>query len=256
MDFRKHVQPFLGAVLWLLHHKLHAAVARSSFRSQSAKTTAAGSTFGSCVAQKVHGDLEVNGLKALQRWSTFEVTFLKIRTWLERTVFWCGGGAFFWHLGDAILDLVFFESESNVRHRPCPWFGAFGHLLAGCSGVVGARFLASWGCHFWTLFSSNQKATLDTGHVHGSGPSGTSWQGVLVWWGHVFWHLGDAISGPCFLSKAMSRGSVWRRRAFCFHCFATQRSQEQVLPFVFLCLTWIRPLSSFGQTCAPHFGQL
>ena len=152
--------------------------------------------------------------------STFEVTFLKIRTWLERTVFWCGGGSFFWHLGDAILDLVFFESESNVRHRPCPWFGAFGHLLAGCSGVfssnqkatldtghvhgsgwgrVGARFLASWGCHFWTLFSSNQKATLDTGHLHGSGPSGTSWQGVLVWWGRVFWHLGDAISGPCFL---------------------------------------------------------
>ena len=171
-------------------------------------------------------------------------------------VFWCGGGAFFGVLGMPFLDLVFFESESNVRHRPCPWFGAFGHLLAGCSGVVGARFLASWGCHFWTLFSSNQKATLDTGHVHGSGPSGTSWQGVLVWWGHVFWHLGDAISGPCFLSKAMSRGSVWRRRAFCFHCFATQRSQEQVLPFVFLCLTWIRPLSSFGQTCAPHFGQL
>ena len=114
-------------------------------------------------------------------------------------VFWCGGGAFFGILGMPFLDLVFFESESNVRHRPCPWFGAFGHLLAGCSGVVGARFLASWGCHFWTLFSSNQKATLDTGHVHGSGPSGTSWQGVLVWWGRVFWHLGDAISGPCFL---------------------------------------------------------
>ena len=99
------------------------------------------------------------------------------------------------------LDLVFFESESNVRHRPCPWFGAFGHLLAGCSGVVGARFLASWGCHFWTLFSSNQKATLDTGHVHGSGPSGTSWQGVLVWWGRVFWHLGDAILDLVFFES-------------------------------------------------------
>ena len=35
-------------------------------------------------------------------------------------VFWCGMGEFFWHLGDTILDLVFFESESNVRHRPCP----------------------------------------------------------------------------------------------------------------------------------------
>ena len=85
------------------------------------------------------------------------------------------------NLGDAVLDLVFFKSESNVRHRPCPWFGAFGHLLAGCSGVVRARFFASWGCHFWTLFSSNQKATLSTGRVHGSGPSGTSWHGVLVW---------------------------------------------------------------------------
>ena len=40
----------------------------------------------------------------------------------------------------------FFKAESNVRHRPCLWFGAFGHLLARCSGVVGARFLASWFC--------------------------------------------------------------------------------------------------------------
>ena len=48
-------------------------------------------------------------------------------------------GCVFWHLGDAILDLVFSESESNVRHRPCPWFAAFGHILAWCSGVVWAR---------------------------------------------------------------------------------------------------------------------
>lgn len=139
MDFKRNVKKFLGAVLCLLHHKLHAAVARSSFRSQSVKTTAAGSAFGSCVAQKVHRDLEVNSFKALQRRSTFEsfeVTFLKIRTWLERTAFWCGGGAFFGHLGDAILDLVFFEAESNIRHRPWSWFGAFGHLLARCSGVL------------------------------------------------------------------------------------------------------------------------
>ena len=126
----------------------------------------------------------------------------------------CGRGAFFSILRMPFLDLVFFKSESNVRHRPCPWFGAFGHLLARRSGVVGARFLASWGCHsgvaasmvgslrappgtvfwcgrgaffgilgmpFWTLFSSSQKATLSTGRVHGLGPSGPSWQGVLVW---------------------------------------------------------------------------
>ena len=61
-------------------------------------------------------------------------------------------GRIFSHLGDTILDLVFFESESNVRHQPCPWFGAFGHLLAWCSGVVEARFLASWGCHCGPCF--------------------------------------------------------------------------------------------------------
>ena len=85
-------------------------------------------------------------------------------------------GRLLWHLGDAILDLVFFESESNVRHRP-------------------------WGCNFWTFFSSNQKATLGTGRVHGSGPSGTSWHGVLVFYERVLWHLGDTILDLVFFES-------------------------------------------------------
>ena len=89
-----------------------------------------------------------------------------------------------------------------------------------------------------------------------SAPAMSMVRGLRAPPGKVFWRLIRRYSWPRFLSKAMSRLSVWRRWAFCFHCFATQRSQEQVLPFVFLCLTWIRPLSSFGQTCAPHFGQL
>ena len=61
-------------------------------------------------------------------------------------------GRVFWHLGDAFLDLVFNESESNVRRRPRPWFGAFGHILASCSGVLRAHFFTSWGYHSGPCF--------------------------------------------------------------------------------------------------------
>ena len=116
---------------------------------------------------------------------------------------WRSGVAWarFWHLGDAILDLAFFESESNVRHQPCPWIGASRHLLAWRSGVVWARFLASWGRLFWTLFSTNQKATLGAGRVRGSGPSGTSWHLVLVFYGRIFSHLGDTILDLVFFES-------------------------------------------------------
>ena len=93
----------------------------------------------------------------------------------------------FLHLGDASLDLVFNESESNVRHRPCPWCEPFGHLLAWCSGVLRAHFLASWGYHSGPCFLRIRKG------------SGTSWHGVLVWYGRIFLASWGYHSGSCFL---------------------------------------------------------
>ena len=89
----------------------------------------------------------------------FAVAFVQSKSIVKRSlrappgmVFWCEMGAVFGILGDAILDLVIVESEGNVRHRPCPWFRAFGHLLAWCSGVLRARFLTSWGYHSGPCF--------------------------------------------------------------------------------------------------------
>ena len=116
----------------------------------------------------------------------------------------CGRGAFFSILGMPFLDLVFFKSESNVRHRPCPWFGAFGHLLARRSGVVGARFLASWGCHSGPCFVRTRKQRLEWprpwlgafGHLLAR-CSGVVGARFLASWG--------CHSGPCFLRVRKQR---------------------------------------------------
>ena len=104
-------------------------------------------------------------------------------------VFWCFTGAFF-----GILGIPFWTLFSTNQK-------GFGHLLAWCSGVVWANFFGILGIPFWILFSSNQKATLGTGRVHSSGPSGTSWHGILVFYGRLFWHLGDAILDLVFFES-------------------------------------------------------
>ena len=66
---------------------------------------------------------------------------------------------FFFESGSDYFDVVFVQSESTVKRQPGP-------LNLGDAVLD---------------LSSKQKATLGTGRVYGSGPSGTSWHGVLVW---------------------------------------------------------------------------
>ena len=125
-----------------------------------------------------------------------------VRGWGPSGTSWHGVlvfyGHVFWHLGDAILDFVFPESESNVKHRPCPWFGAFGHLLAWCSGVLRARFLASWGYHSGPFFFESESNVR-----HRQCPWFVAFGHLLAWCsgavGACFLASWGCHSRPCFL---------------------------------------------------------